>query len=186
MATQGLLRSDKKPLLELCEADKELVADFINDCVRQDQIKPTTRRAYIHSLISFSRYHSHKAFREMTRLDVNAYLNSLSRSLSLDREQKWINSHNSKAMTISKFYKYVTQPELKTKERKPADICKDIVFHKRKEKTTVKAVDLWTSEDDQIFLKYLNDARLACFHAATNTRWNLGIIHGRRRGRGSC
>ncbi len=35
---------------------------------------------------------------------------------------------------------------------------------KRKEKSSYQAKDLWTHEDDALFLKYCEDARLKCYH----------------------
>ena len=36
---------------------------------------------------------------------------------------------------------------------------------KRKEQSIYKPDDLWTPEDDQIFLKYCPDKRIQCYHA---------------------
>ena len=41
----------------------------------------------------------------------------------------------------------------------------NILQLKRKEKSIYKPTDLWTAEDDLLFLKYCPSKRIKCFHA---------------------
>ena len=68
-------------------------------------------------------------------------------------------------MVFSKFFKWMTQPDLRPEERQLPPMLKGLRFTQRKgPKTHVKPTDLWTLEDDALFLKYCEDPRLACYH----------------------
>jgi hypothetical protein len=102
----------------------------------------------------------------MSREDIiSDYLNSLKRPAAIDPDQKWINTHNQRAMVFSRFFKWMTQPDLRPEERQLPPMLKGLRFTQRKgPKTHVKPTDLWTLEDDALFLKYCEDPRLACYH----------------------
>lgn len=107
-------------LLELpTDKDRELVADFIIDSYHEQNITVATKQVYIHSLVYLSRYLRYeKSFQDMTANDVvSAYLNSLKRPLEADPDQRWIGTFNLRAITISKFFKWLTQPDLPANER---------------------------------------------------------------------
>jgi integrase/recombinase XerD len=67
-------------------------------------------------------------------------------------------------MTIDTFFKWLYYPDLSPKERiKPP--CVDIPSLKRKEQSIYKPSDMWTQEDDLLFLKYCPSKRDRCYHA---------------------
>jgi hypothetical protein len=107
----------------------------------------------------------------MTSQDVvEGFLNSFRRPLEADPDQRWINSFNTRAMIVSKYFKWLAYPDLKQEEKNrmlplpPA--LKGLRFVRKKgPKSRVKNADLWTLEEDAIFLKYCEDPRTACYHA---------------------
>jgi hypothetical protein len=58
------------------------------------------------------------------------------------------------------FARYRTKEETKT-----TLVTENIPQLKRKEKSIYKPTDLWTSEDDSLFLKYCPNPRDRCYHA---------------------
>lgn len=100
---------------------------------------------------------------------ITGYLKSLKRPIEADPDQRWINTHNQRAMVISKFFRWLAYPDLRSEERVQKPIppaIKGIKITKRKgPKSSVKTTDLWTWEDDALFLKYVEDPRIACYHA---------------------
>jgi integrase len=56
-------------------------------------------------------------------------------------------------------------PDIEQKKRPKPSIIENIPQLKRKEKSIYKPTDLWTPEDDSLFLKYCPNARDRCFHA---------------------
>lgn len=106
----------------------------------------------------------------MTSQDVvEGFLNSYRRPLEADPDQRWINTFKTRAMVCSKFFRWLAYPTLKHEERlrNPLPLAlTGLRFPVKKgPKTHVKNADLWTLEDDALFLKYCEDPRIACYHA---------------------
>jgi integrase/recombinase XerD len=147
-----------------------MVADFIIESYHKKNIAVKTKCAYITSLVYLSRYLGHKkSFGDMTAEDiVTGYLNSLKRPVEADSDERWINTFNLRAAVYLKFFKWLTQRDLPANERKLSKVpmLKGLKFLKRKgPKTHVKPTDLWTLEDDALFMKYCEDSRIVCYHA---------------------
>jgi integrase/recombinase XerD len=109
----------------------------------------------------------------MTAKDIADYLGSMHRDETVDPDQKWVNTHNTKALCISKFYRWKAYPHLNPQQRKtlPKDqlppVIGGLTFVARKgSRSPVKAKDIWTDQDTALFLKYCTeDKRLACYHS---------------------
>jgi len=89
-----------------------------------------------------------------------------------DPLHKWIGSYNVKLVALSRFFKWLYYPniedprkrsELSTLEGKP-DCIIGIKRLKRKEVSCYKPSDLWTQEDDLLFLKWVTNKRDRCYH----------------------
>jgi integrase/recombinase XerD len=113
-----------------------------------------------------------KKFIDMTRDDILSYLDKYRKSENEDRLHKWIGSYNLKLMVISRFFKWLYYPDIKdpkrrselsTLEKKP-DCIMCIKQRKRKEISCYKPSDLWTQEDDLVFLKWVTNKRDRCYH----------------------
>jgi integrase/recombinase XerD len=113
-----------------------------------------------------------KKFTDMTRDDVLLYLDSNRKLENDDPLHKWIGSYNVKRNILSKFFKWLYYPdvdssnrrsELSAQERKPKCIM-GIPQLKRKEVSCYKPSDLWSQEDDLLFLKWVTNKRDRCYH----------------------
>lgn len=176
-AVQGGLQGNVQRLFSKfpTDEDRELVADFILTCMHQENIAIKTKRVYISSLASLSKYFRYKkSFNEMTAKDIADYLGSMHRDETVDPDQKWVNTHNTKALCISKFYRWKAYPHLNPQQRKtlpkdqlPPVLIGGLTFVARKgSRSPVKAKDIWTDQDTALFLKYCTeDKRLACYHS---------------------
>jgi hypothetical protein len=103
-----------------------------------------------------------KKFIDMTRDDILCYLDSCRKQENDDPLHKWIGSYNSKLVVLLRFFKWLHFPdiedpkrrsELSALERKPGCIM-GIKRLKRKEISCYKPSDLWSQEDDLVFLKW--------------------------------
>ena len=66
--------------------------------MHQENIAIKTKRVYISSLASLSKYFDYKkSFNEMTAKDIADYLGSMHRDETVNPNQKWVNTHNTKA-----------------------------------------------------------------------------------------
>ena len=94
------------------------------------------------------------------------FLNSFRKPEPIDPLHKWIGTYNHYLVVISKFFKWLYYPDLPSSERqkqKPA-VIDNLTQLKRKEKSIYKPTDLWTQDDDQLFLKYCPSKRERCYH----------------------
>ena len=108
----------------------------------------------------------------MSDQDIYRYLDSNRKPDSQDSLHKWIGSDNIKRIILIRFFKWLFYPnianpktrnELSRSERRPECIM-DIPKLKRKEKSCYKPSDLWTQEDDLLFLKWVTNKRDRCYH----------------------
>jgi hypothetical protein len=108
----------------------------------------------------------------MTRDDILLYLDSNRKLESEDPMHRWIGSYNVRRMTIFKFFKWLQYPdvgsskkrnELSELEGKPECII-GIPKLKRREISCYTPSDLWTQEDDLLFLKWVTNKRDRCYH----------------------
>ena len=66
---------------------------------------------------------------------------------------------------LLRFFKWLYYPNIEPDKRPKPKIMENIQQLKRKEKSIYKPTDLWTAEDDLLFLKYCPSKRNKCYHA---------------------
>src|SRR5437899_10976649 len=108
----------------------------------------------------------------MTREDILLYLDKCRKLENEDPLHKWIGTYNSRRVVLFRFFKWQYYPnvpnpdkrnELSNSLRKP-ECIQDIPQLKRKEISCYKPSDLWTQEDDLLFLKWVTNKRDRCYH----------------------
>jgi hypothetical protein len=113
-----------------------------------------------------------KPFKDMTDIDIYHYLDSSRKPDAQDPLHKWIGTYNTKRMTLMRFFKWLYYPniasseernKLSSSEKKPQCIM-GIPKLRRKEKSCYKPSDLWSQEDDLLFLKWVTNKRDRCYH----------------------
>jgi integrase/recombinase XerD len=115
-----------------------------------------------------------KKFEDMLskRDDVLYYLDRCRKSETEDSMHKWIGSYDIKRVILFRFFKWlyysnVDDPkkrnELSAFEKKPECIM-GIAKLKRKEVSCYKPSDLWSQNDDLVFLKWVTNKRDRCYH----------------------
>jgi integrase len=150
-----------------------VVCDYIIAMKREINPRPNTVRTTIQFLSELSKSIGiEKRFEDMTRDDVLSYLDSCRKLEDDDPLHKWIGSYNSKRTILFRFFKWlyysnVASPdkriEISNSERKP-ECIQDIPQLKRKEVSCYKPSDLWSQEDDLLFLKWVTNKRDRCYH----------------------
>ena len=113
-----------------------------------------------------------KKFIDMTRDDVICYLDKCRKPENEDQLHKWIGTYNMRLVVLSRFFKWLYYPdigdpkrrsELSALEGKPECII-GIKQLRRKEISCYKPSDLWSQEDDLVFLKWVTNKRDRCYH----------------------
>ena len=143
----------------------EILARFIISSKKDRNISRNTVISYIDGIVYLENYHQHKNLEKMDKKDIISFLDSYRKSEAADPLHRWINTYNIRLQTLFKFFRWLYN--LKYNESKTVSIppiMNGIKRLKRKEKSSYQAKDLWTHEDDMIFLKYCEDSRLKCYH----------------------
>jgi integrase len=109
-------------------------------------------------------YNNQKLFSDMIRNDILAYLDSLRRPEASDPEHKWIGIYNLRRIYFLRFFKWLYNPDLNPKDRPTPNVMKNIQKLKRMEHSIIKPTDLWTAEDDILFLRYCPSKRDKAYH----------------------
>jgi hypothetical protein len=104
-------------------------------------------------------------FKDLTRDDVILFLQSFAKTEEEDPLDKWKGTHELFRMQLIRFFKWLYSPELTPAARPKPMVVSNIPRLKRKEISIYKPSDLWTSQDDLIFLKYCPTKRDKCYHA---------------------
>src|SRR5438093_10986386 len=91
----------------------------------------------------------------VTKEDIGKFLDKLRKPESEDPLHKWIGTYNKYYTILRKFFKWFGAPY-------SMEGFKEL---RRKEQSIYKPSDLWTQEDDILFLKFCPSVRDRCYHA---------------------
>jgi integrase len=108
-------------------------------------------------LTKLAKFHHPKSFHDMTRDDILKFLDRLRKSEPKDPLHKWKGSYNNNLGIVKPFFIWLGLP----------DVVENISQQHRKEVSAYKPTELWTEEDDLLFLKYCPSKRDKAWHAVT-------------------
>lgn len=91
-------------------------------------------------------------------------MDSLKETETQDPMHKWIGTHSLHRIIIIKFFKWLFYPDIESKKRPKSKVVENIPSYKRKEISIYRPTDLWSREDDLLFLKYCPNKRDRCYH----------------------
>jgi len=100
----------------------------------------------------------------MNRQDVLSFLDSFRKPENSDPLHKWIGTYNQYTVLLIKFFKWLYYPDTEPHKRVKPPVVENIFQLRRKEQSIYKPSDLWTREDDLLFLKYCPSKRDKCYH----------------------
>ena len=123
------------------------------------------RRDLIVMLCRFTKYNDDKTFKDLTRSDILRFLDSFRKTEDQDPLHKWIGTYNIYRIHLLRFFKWLYYPDIEPDNRPKPPIIENIPKLRRKETSVYKPSDLWTQQDDLLFLKYCPTKRERCYHA---------------------
>ncbi|HEY6164501.1 MAG TPA: hypothetical protein VIW25_06295 [Nitrososphaeraceae archaeon] len=168
LATEGLEPSSVNKLKTAVSNDNALIiANYI--IAMKTEINPSDKYRInnIQTLAKLSQFFKNQiSFKQMTRDNILLFLDSYRKTDAQDSMHHWIGSYNLLLVILIRFFKWLYYPQLAPIDRKIKPEVVENIFHiKRKEQSIYKPSDLWTREDDILFLKYCPSKRLRCYHA---------------------
>jgi integrase len=150
--------------LKLTQDNAPVIANYLNAFANEINLSSNYKRLNLTTLVYLSRFHSNKSFKQMTKDDILLFLNSIRKKDAADPLHRWVSTYNLNVVLLTRFFKWLYYPDLSAKERiKPP--CVDIPLLKRKEQSVYEPSDMWTQDDDLLFLKYCPSKRDKCYHA---------------------
>jgi hypothetical protein len=166
LVTQGLEYIHKQ-LIELYTRSPQNALAIVNYILTQKaevNIAGTNRLNTLSTIIVLSRFLIHKLFSDMTEQDILLYLDSLRKPEASDPLHKWIGTYNVKRQRLVMFFKWLYNPNKIPSDRPTPEFLKRIPSLKRKEQSIYKPGDLWSKEEDLLFLRYCPSKRDKCYH----------------------
>jgi integrase len=165
LITEGLEPLYGKALENISKENALDIADFILNINIEINLSDNYKRNYIRVLTQLSKfYHNKKLFKEMLREDILLFLDSFRKPENSDPLHKWIGTYNQYTVLLIKFFKWLYYPDIEPNKRPKPQVVENIFQLKRKEQSIYKPSDLWTREDDLLFLKYCPSKRDKCYH----------------------
>ncbi|MDQ4013451.1 MAG: phage integrase N-terminal SAM-like domain-containing protein, partial [Thermoproteota archaeon] len=183
LITAGANRWLKQHLLTKISRENCLV---IINYILAMQTETNTSQHYrvetISTLKKLAEFHNNKAFKDMTRQDILAFLDRLRKPESVDSTHKWAGTYELRRNILLRFFKWLhagaNRNDIPPKQRTTPDVMLNIPKINRRqneEYSKYKPTDLWTEEDDAIFYKYCPSSRDRCYHAmARDTGCRVG------------
>jgi hypothetical protein len=154
-ATSGLAASCAKALHGLSEVNATIIADYMTAIRFEINPSDQYRESIIETLSVFAKLTDNKSFKDITKGDILSFLESFGKTDAADPLHKWIGTYNVFRMHLLRFFKWLYSPELEPVKRPKPSLLEYIPKLKRKEKSIYKPSDLWTQQDDLLFLKVL-------------------------------
>jgi hypothetical protein len=167
LATEGLTKQYGEILSNLPnKQNSNIIAVYINAAKHETtSFSDNYRKLTIKVLSWLSNFCKNKNFKSMNRdEDILPFLDSHKKSETIDPLHKWIGTYNIYSIIIIKFFKWLYHPDDAPRARPKPKVVQNIVNLKRKEISCYKPTDLWTPEDDALFLKYCPSKRMKCYH----------------------
>jgi integrase/recombinase XerD len=125
------------------------------------------RRAAIMTLGSFSRFSGNRIFKAITRKNVALFLDSILKPEDVDPLHKSIGTYNYYLVILTRFFKWLYNANMPAKSRPKPAVVENIVNLKRREVSIYSPNDLWSEQDDLLFLKYCPSKRMKAYHTVS-------------------
>ena len=165
LITEGISPYFASKLRELSKNNALTIIDYVLSMKNEINLSEGYRKLNIYALYSISKFfNNRKSYKEFTREDVLQSLDRLRKPEASDPLHKWIGTYNIYRILFIRFFKWLYYPNIEQKKRPKPSVVENIALLKRKEQSIYKPSDLWTLEDDLLFLKYCPSAREKCYH----------------------
>jgi integrase/recombinase XerD len=161
------LSSFAKQLLSIGEdkVNVETIVRYIAAIKSEVNLSDNYRKDLIALLSRFSKYNDNKPFSDLTHSDVIAFLDTYRKTETQDPMHKWIGTYNLFRVYLLRFFKWLYYPDIEPGKRPKPSVVENLPQLRRKEKSIYKPTDLWTQQDDLLFLKYCSSSRDRLYHS---------------------
>jgi integrase len=165
LATQGLQPCVKNWLrIKTSNENALTISEYVLLLTREINPSQNYKKIQIQALVELSDYLQQKPFKQLTTEDVLSFLDKFRKAEDKDPLHKWIGTYNLKREILRQFFTWLNDPFTERNRRSRPKIMENIPQFKRKEVSIYKPSDLWTQQDDLLFLSYCPSKRDRCCH----------------------
>jgi integrase len=165
LITEGIDPFFGSKIRELSEDNALTIVNYILAMKNEINLSDGYRKLNIYVFYSASKFfNNRKTYKELTRDDVMQFLDSLRKTEESDPLHKWIGTYNIYRVLLIRFFKWLYYPDTEQKKGPKPGVIENISQLKRREQSIYKPSDLWSEDDDLLFLKYCPSAREKCYH----------------------
>ncbi|MGA9841536.1 MAG: hypothetical protein WBQ25_04410 [Nitrososphaeraceae archaeon] len=164
--TSGLIHYYRKLLYSISQENAWTIANYIMSMRTEMNLTDNYRGGIIKVLANFSTF-CNKPLEQVTRENIISFLDSFRKSEIIDPLHKWIGTYNTFRIYLTRFFKWLYYPDIEPDKRSKPEVIKNILTLRRKEQSIYKPTDLWTEEDDIVFLRYCPNKRMKCYHTVS-------------------
>lgn len=142
------------------------IIEYLLAMQREINIRKKTKRNILVQLLGMSASSGHLSFKEWTKMDLQLWLDACRNSDEDDPKHKWIGTYNARCAVAKKFFRWLCFPDLPDYERRKLTPppCEKMRKLKRLEESIYTANDMWTPENDAVFLKYCPRKDVKAWH----------------------
>ena len=161
----GLAASTTKRMYSISRDNAATIVQYLEAMKTEVNLSDHYRKDLIELLSRFSKYNDNIPFKDLTRVNILGFLDSHRKTETKDPLHKWVGTYNLFRIHLFRFFKWLYSPDIEPDKRAKPPITENIPKLRRKEKSIYKPSDLWTQQDDLLFLKYCPTKREKCYHA---------------------
>ena len=149
------------------KSNAQIIKEYIEVMRTEINLSENYKAITLNTLSRLSQfYKGSRPFIRMKREHIVAFLESLRKQDNDDPMHRWIGTYNLYLTVLSRFFKWLCNPtRLEPNQRQKPEMLQNIPKLKRKEVSIYKPTDLWTLEDDLLFLKWCPNKRDRCYLA---------------------
>ena len=154
-ATSGLIPYYQKLLYSTSQGNAWIIANYIMSMRTEMNLSDNYRGGTIKVLTKFSIFCNNKPLKQITREDIISFLDGFRKPETVDPLHKWVGTYNTYRIYLTRFFKWLYYPNIEPDKRSNPKVIENILILGRKEQSIYKPTDLWTEEDDILFLRLL-------------------------------
>ena len=144
----GLPASYARQLHSISEDNAVTIIGYIAAMKSEVNLANNYRKDVIEVLSRLSKYNDNKPFKDLTRVNNIAFLETHRKTETQDPLHKWIGTYNLYRIHLLRFFKWLYYPGIEPSKRSKPAVIENIAQLKRKEKSIYNPSDLWTQQDD--------------------------------------
>jgi hypothetical protein len=115
-ATANIPLSITRLLLSIGEDNIATIVKYIAVTKSETNLSDSYRKDLIALLSRFSKYNDNKPFKDLTRVNIISFLDSLRKTETQDPMHKWIGTYNLFRIFLLRFFKWLYYPDIEPRK----------------------------------------------------------------------